>query len=360
MRLALDEAKKGVGRTSPNPAVGAVIVQGDEVVGKGYHHKAGEPHAEVNAIADAGKLSKGSTIYVTLEPCNHTGRTPPCTRAVLDAGIERVVIGMCDPNPIACGGGDFLRSQGVFVSKGILEKECRQLNYPFIKHSTTGLPWILMKAGTSLDGKITWQQGVGGPITGAQSRQAVHLLRNQLDGILIGVGTALIDKPSLTTRLSGREGRDPVRIILDTHLRLSPDARMLQQKSSADTLIFCSHDAACDNAASLEQAGAVICRVGLDKSSRLDLSEVLKKLGTMNIISVLVEGGAAVHGSFLNRNLVDQVCLFIAPVFIGGDGTPLVRGYSAPDNDNAVTLHDVTVEQLGDDVVLKGLVHRAL
>ena len=223
MQLAVGLAKKGQGRTSPNPCVGAVIVRNGVVVGQGYHRRAGTPHAEINAIADAGESCAGATIYVTLEPCNHTGRTPPCSRAVLAAGLKRVIIGMADPNPVASGGAYFLRAEGLEVELGVLEDECRGLNYPFLKHSTTRLPWVVMKAGMSLDGMISRRRGYGGAITGPESKQRVHELRNRLDAILIGISTALIDDPSLTTRLPDG-GRDPLRVILDRRLQLSPES----------------------------------------------------------------------------------------------------------------------------------------
>ena len=245
MQLAIDLAKKGQWKTSPNPCVGAVIVKNDKIIGRGYHKKAGTPHAEVNAIADAGDLAAEATIYVTLEPCNHTGRTPPCTQAILKAGITRVVVGMADPNPSVEGNGSsFLLSRGLQVETGVLEEECIKLNHPFIKHSTTGLPWVVMKAGMSLDGKITYRKGHGGKITGSEAGLFTHELRNSLDAILVGIGTAIIDNPSLTTRLPDDEhGRDPVRVILDTHLRFPEKMKMLRQKSTAPTWIFCGPDA---------------------------------------------------------------------------------------------------------------------
>ena len=357
MRLALKEAEKGLGRTSPNPCVGAVIVKDDQLLGSGYHRRAGTPHAEVNAIAEVlekGNSCSGATIYVTLEPCNHTGRTPPCTRAILAAGLCRVVIGMADPNPVASGGADFLRSQGIEVQLGLLEQECRQLNYPFLKHSATGLPWVVMKAGMSLDGKISRRQGQGGPVTGAASKQRVHALRNQLDALLIGSGTALIDDPSLTARLE-QGGRDPLRVILDSRLRLSPDARMLTQQSSAATWIFCDHDAAEQKRRDLEEAGAVVHRVEKDQDGGLDLVQVLRRLGQADITSVLVEGGAAVHGSFLRKKMVDQAYLFTAPYFIGEQGTSLLNGYSIGADEIPLSLQEPRVEVAGNDILIQGL-----
>lgn len=355
MLVAIELAKKGRGRTSPNPCVGAVIVKDGVVVGKGYHRRAGTPHAEIHAIADAGTVAcVGATIYVTLEPCNHIGRTPPCSRAVLAAGIERVVIGMADPNPIAEGGADFLRSQGLAVELGVLEAECRALNYPFIKHSTTGLPWVVMKAGMSLDGRISHTRGQGGAVTGAESKKRVHLLRDRLDAILIGIGTAEIDDPSLTTRLP-KGGRDPLRVILDSQLRLSLESKMLQQESTAATWIFCNHQAGKERQEQLERAGAVVHRIDSDPQNGLDLAQVLKQLGDEEITSILVEGGGTVHGSFLRARLVDQVCLFIAPYFIGENGTPIVAGCSVDGQRTPMTLLDMTTESVGDDLMLQGL-----
>ncbi len=347
MRLALELARKGLGRTAPNPCVGAVIVRDGQIVGSGWHRKAGTPHAEVHAINEAGIACAGATLYVTLEPCNHTGRTPPCSRAVLAAGIARVVIGMADHNPVAAGGAEFLRSQGVAVDMGILEEECRQLNRPFIKYSSTGLPWVVMKAGMSLDGRISRVRGQGGPITGPESQRRTHELRDQLDAILIGIGTALIDNPSLTCRIEN--GRDPLRVILDSQLRLPPEANMLRQQSSAPTWIFCRRDAPVERQQVLEKAGAVIHRIDTDELGQLDLKQVLRCLGKSGITSVLVEGGAAVHGAFLRAGLADEACLFIAPCFIGDSGTPLITG--AAD----ALLTGMTAEKLGQDMLLRGL-----
>ena len=358
MRLAIEQAKKGQGRTSPNPCVGAVVVRDGVVAGSGFHKRAGTPHAEINAIEDAGDACEGATIYVTLEPCNHTGRTPPCSKAVAAAGFMRVVIGMADANPVASGGADFLRSQGIEVCQGVLEEECRRLNYPFIKHSSTGLPWVVMKAGMSLDGKISPRRGHGGAITGSESKNRVHLLRDRLDAILIGINTALIDDPSLTTRLPDG-GRDPLRVILDSRLRLSSEAKLLQQQSSAATWIICGHQAPEDRQELLERSGAVIHRVDTDLEGRLQLEQILRLLGRSDITSVLVEGGAGIHGSFLQKNLVDQVFLFTAPYFIGDTGTPLVNGYSATVHDEPVTLTEMTTEMVGKDVLLQGLVQRS-
>ena len=357
MRLALAQAEKGLGRTSPNPCVGAVIVRDGIVVGRGFHRKAGTPHAEIHAITDAGDVCSGATIYVTLEPCHHTGRTPPCSRAVLAAGIQRVVIGMADPNPVAGGGADFLQEQGLDVVLGVLEEECRRLNFPFLKHSVTGMPWVVMKAGMSLDGRISRRRGQGGAVTGPEAKQRVHELRDQLDAILIGIDTALIDDPSLTTRLSGK-GRDPLRVILDSRLRLSSKAQMLRQESAAATWIFCGRQADPNRRKQLESAGAVVHMVDVDAAGRLDLLKVLQVLGRADVTSVLVEGGAGIHGSFIRAGLVDQVFLFIAPYFVGEEGTPLVAGYSINEQGAPTRFTHMTTEYIGEDILVQGLAGR--
>ncbi|HSR36492.1 MAG TPA: bifunctional diaminohydroxyphosphoribosylaminopyrimidine deaminase/5-amino-6-(5-phosphoribosylamino)uracil reductase RibD [Desulfurivibrionaceae bacterium] len=356
MRLALAEAKKGLGRTSPNPAVGAVVVRNGTVVGKGYHRRAGTPHAEVHALNASGAKAKGATIYVTLEPCNHTGRTPPCTQAILASGIRQVVIGMADPNPWVNGGGaEYLAAQGISVTSGVLEAECRAINRPFIKHTTTGLPWVILKAGMSLDGRIATVTGHSSWITGKQSRLHVHRLRDRSDAILVGVGTALADDPSLTARLPGRRGRDPVRVVLDTELRLPATAKMLTQQSASRTMIFCGPQPAAQKVAALETAGALVRPVALARDGGLDLKLVLRQLGSEGITSVLVEGGGTVHGALLRGGLVDEVQLFVAPIFIGADGVPVVGGQGVSVVDQAPRLTEVRTRRFGDDVLIEGL-----
>ena len=354
MRMALQEARKGVGRTSPNPSVGAVVVKNGNVVGKGYHKRAGLPHAEPNALQAAGKKARGATIYVTLEPCNHVGRTPPCTEAILAAGIKRAVIGMVDPNPKVAGrGAEYLAAHGVAVIVGALEEQCREINLPFIKHSTTGLPWVIMKAGMSLDGRIAAGSGQRTSITGIQAHRFVHRLRDRVDAILIGVETALIDNPSLTTRLPGRRtGHDPERIILDTNLRLSPHAVMLKQESAASTRIFCGPQAAAANRRALEQAGARVTQVGVTGDQGLDLRAVLTALGNSMINSVLVEGGGRVHGSFLRQGLVDEVYLFMAPTFFGAAGVPVVD-FAGIETKVLPALKYMQTRRLGDDIMIR-------
>ncbi len=359
MRLALREAKKGIGRTSPNPCVGAVIVQDtNTIVSRGYHKKAGTPHAEVNALRKIGGKAVGATIYVTLEPCNHTGKTPPCSHAIVDAGIKRVVIGMEDPNPLVSGSGiAYLRQNGVEVISGVLEEQCREINRPFIKHITTGKPFVVMKAGMSLDGRLSYQDGKPGKMTGKKSSRAVHGLRNRLDAILVGISTVIADNPSLTTRL-GKRGRDPLRVVLDSNLNIPLQSKVLNRDSSASTstLLFCSKFADKEKIEILEGIDGVrVHAVDYRKNSkRLDLTQILEYLGKEGICSVLVEGGAKIHGSFLKQSLVDRVMIFTAPLFGGSSGTPLLKGFSVVDNGHAPKLHNVKYRRYGDDMLIQG------
>ena len=356
MRLALGEARKGVGRTSPNPCVGAVIVKNGQVIAKGYHQKAGLPHAEINAIRNTSESLVGTTIYVTLEPCSHTGKTPPCRQAILDSGFSRVVVGMTDPNPLVNGSGiDFLRSHGVEVKSGVLEQECKELNFPFIKYITLGLPWVIMKAGVSLDGRLNYQRGYSGWITGEQSGREVHKLRNSVDAILVGRNTVQIDNPSLTTRLSRGISKDPIRIILDSDLSTSPSSKVYQLDSKAPTWVICAPDTSKHKRVQFQDLGLKL--ITINRTERgLDLRSLLKELGKENICSVLVEGGASLHGAFLREKLVDYAYLFYAPIFAGDQGIPLVEGFPVLDRNTAPRLVKINHKRLGDDMLISGQV----
>lgn len=355
MASALREAKKGIGRTSPNPCVGAVIVKDGKIVGAGYHKKAGTPHAEVHAIRQAGTYSNGATIYVTLEPCSHTGRTPPCCSAIVESGITRVVVGMVDPNPLVSGTGNrYLLDHGLDVVSGVLEDQCTSINRPFIKHITTSLPWIVMKAGLSLDGRISYQKGVGGRITGDASLRKVHRMRDAMDAILVGVGTVNIDNPSLTTRITGRKNNDPVRVVLDTRLEIDESAKIIHSDSSAPTVIFCGNDVDKRKIDSFRNLGVIVCQVQKGDDGHVDLGEVLKVLGQKGITSLLVEGGGRIHGSFLRNQLVDHVNLFYAPIVLGDSGVSVVEGLDTPDHFNAVNLLDLKYRRYGRDLMVEG------
>ena len=354
MRLALREAKKGLGRTSPNPAVGAVVVsEQGEVVATGFHARAGGPHAEVVALTRAGEAARGATLYVTLEPCNHTGRTGPCTQAILAAGVRRVVIGMADPNPhVAGGGAAFLAGCGVEVEEGVLAEECAAINRPFVKHITTGRPWVLLKAGMSLDGKLAAASGHSAWITNEAARREVHRLRGRSDAILVGRSTAVADDPALTCRL--RRGRDPIRVVLDSRLQLPPTARMLCQDSTAPTWVLCTPQAPSAAEARLVEAGAEVFRLPADRDGRLDLAAVLDFLGQRQVTSLLVEGGGEVHTAFLRAGLADECALFIAPLLLGADGLAFWRGTGALRVEEGLRLTEVAFRRFGDNILVRG------
>jgi diaminohydroxyphosphoribosylaminopyrimidine deaminase / 5-amino-6-(5-phosphoribosylamino)uracil reductase len=355
MRLALKEAKKGLGKTSPNPCVGAVIVKKNRVIAQGYHKKAGGPHAEINALRQATEGVAGATLYVTLEPCNHTGKTPPCTQAIIESGISRVVVGMQDPNPIVDGAGlTCLQNFGIAVTSGILVQECTALNAPFLKHITSGLPWMIMKAGVSLDGRLNYLRGKSGWITGQQSIVEAHKLRNRVDAVLIGGGTLSIDNPSLTTRFLKNRSRDPIRVVVDSQLSTPLSSRIYGIKSSAATWVFHRNDVAHSKVADFKALGIRLFGVNSNDDGRLDLHEVLKVLGSEGLGTVMVEGGAQLHGALLKEKLYDYAHLFFAPVFAGDRGVSLIAGMQVQNLPNAPRLVAVRYKRLGDDIMISG------
>jgi len=352
MRLALDLARKAKGRTSPNPMVGAVIVRDGEIVGTGYHQKAGTPHAEVHAIADAGDKTKDATIYVSLEPCSHYGRTGPCTEAIIEAGISRVVMAMPDPNPRVSGKA-ILESHGIEVTTGILEDEAQKLNEVFIKYINTGLPFVILKTAMSLDGKIATYSGKSKWITSEESRNIVHQIRNEVDAVIAGIGTVIADNPSLTTRLPDGNGRDAIRIILDSHARISLESKVLNLNSTAKTIVAVTPSAPKDKTDKIRQKAEVL--IVPEKYSRIDICELMKTLGKMEITSVLIEGGSEVNASAIKSGIVDRVMFFIAPKLMGGRNAPgPIGGDGVDDPSEAIKLKDVSVTQIGEDILVTG------
>ena len=355
MKMALDLAAKGEGSTSPNPMVGAVVVKDGQVVGRGYHKIAGGPHAEVDALDAAGVRANGATLYVTLEPCNHTGRTPPCTHKILETGIARVVAAMKDPNEkVAGGGAEFLERRGIQVNLGVCEEQARKLNEAFIKYVRTGRPFVMTKCAATLDGRIATRTGDSRWVTGEMSRQFVHRLRHRVDAIMVGVNTVRADDPSLTTRLTDQKGRDPVRIILDTHLSIPLDARVLQQASAAKTILVAGAAAAGDKKRAIEKTGARVIEVPL-KNNLIDLNALMDQLGGMELTSLLIEGGSRVLASAFNAAVVDKVFFFYAPKILGGDdGVPVCSGPGAELMSQCTAVKDITVHRFGDDVMIEG------
>lgn len=352
--MALELAAKARGRTSPNPMVGAVVVKKGNIAGCGYHLQPGSPHAEVNALNEAGKEAAGGTLYVTLEPCCHHGRTGPCTEAVIKAGVGRVVAAMADPNPLVSGKGfKRLQDAGIEVSCGVLENEAWRLNEVFVKYITTGLPFVVAKAAVSLDGKIATRSGKSKWITGPGARAYGHQMRDWYDAIMVGIGTVLADDPSLTARLPGGGGRDPVRVILDSRARIPLNARVLTQRSEAPTIVAVTPGAPRDKLDALRQAGAQVLLV--DSDYRVDVAVLMKMLGAKGITSVLIEGGAGIHGAAISAGIVDKAAWFIAPMIIGGQGAPgPVGGLGVDDPSEAPALEVVEVRNIGPDIFVEG------
>jgi len=354
MRLALQEARKGSGRTSPNPAVGAVIVRNGKVAARGYHRRAGLPHAEIEALSRLGNRCPGGTLYVTLEPCNHTGRTPPCTQAIIDSGIRRVIVGMKDPNPRVTGGGcDFLKAHGIDVTVGLLEPECRHLNEDFLKFITDKRPFVIAKSAMTLDGWTATSTGHSKWVTNEKSRAFVHRLRNRVDAVMVGIGTVLADDPSLTTRLTKGRGKDPLRIIVDTHLRTPRNAKVVVQDSSANTLIVIGEGEEVDpRPFQTNRVSTLACPV---KSGRIDLKALISRLGEMSVMSLLVEGGSAITGALLRERLIDKFYLFKAARLLGGDdGIPMAAGPGPRKMNDSIALKDIRVRRFGDDILIRG------
>lgn len=355
MRQAVTQARKGLGRTSPNPAVGAVIAKGGKILSRGYHHRAGGPHAEIEALNKLGGKAPGATMYVTLEPCNHEGRTPPCTEAIVRSGIERVVIGMQDPNPQVKGGGaPFLAEHHIEVKLGVLEQECREVNEGFVKYVSTGRPFVMVKSAQTLDG---WTATVGGDskwITNDQSRGYVHQLRNQADAIMVGVGTVLADDPQLTCRLRRGKGKDPLRIVVDTHLRTPVNARVLTQDSPVGTVLVAGSRVKKNIIQDFEKGKneVVICAM---RQGEIDLEALLDILGRRMITRLLVEAGAGIVGSLLRRKLVDKFYIFKAPRLLGGgDGKPMAEGPGPRMMKESTSLRNLRVKRFGDDILVVG------
>ncbi|MFC1732042.1 bifunctional diaminohydroxyphosphoribosylaminopyrimidine deaminase/5-amino-6-(5-phosphoribosylamino)uracil reductase RibD [candidate division KSB1 bacterium] len=351
MKLALELARKGEGMTSPNPIVGAVIVKDGKIIGRGYHKKAAMPHAEVEAMHSVKdkKLLKGSTLYVNLEPCDHYGRTGPCTRAIINAGIGRVVAAMKDPNPKVDGKGfEELKNAGVEVKWGVMEQEAKKLNEAFAKFKTQQKPFVILKAAMSADGKIATRAGQSKWISSEESRSYVHELRNKVDAVIVGINTVLHDNPSLTCRLP--RGRDPLRVILDSKLRIPLDARIF---SDQNTIIATTNHCDKDKIRKLEEKGVGVI-VTRDGNEKVNLKDLLYELALRSMTHIMVEGGSEVAASFLKEKLVDKVVYFIAPKIIGGrDAKTPVGGKGIENMEEALELKDIEIKKIGKDVVIE-------
>jgi diaminohydroxyphosphoribosylaminopyrimidine deaminase/5-amino-6-(5-phosphoribosylamino)uracil reductase len=360
MREALQLAERGRGLTKPNPVVGAVLVKGGKVLARGFHRRAGLPHAEVEALGKLGTRAKGATLYVTLEPCCHQGRTGPCTDAILRSGVRRVVVGCCDENPLVSGRSiALLQRAGLRVDAGCLKDECQRENRAFFAWIRNKRPWVTLKVAATLDGCIgdrmeKRRRGAMRWITGTPARTAAHLLRADHDAVLVGVGTVLADNPHLTVRLA-KAKREPLRVVLDSHLRTHPSASLLDQPQAGPPLIVGTTPARSDRAFELrrrrlESAGAEVVLVAPDRNGRVALLPLLRMLAAREVQSLLVEGGSRIHGAFVGSGLVDSVAVFLAPRLVGS-GVPIVEGRGLDWRKPAV-LGPISVRKLGEDVLL--------
>jgi len=346
MKLALKLAEKG--RTSPNPKVGCVITRFGFIVGKGYHQKAGMPHAEIEALKDAGSWARGGTMYVTLEPCSHHGKTPPCANAIIRAGIKKVVIAMKDPNPLVNGEGiRRLKQAGIKVVAGVMENEAKKLNEMWVKYIATKSPFVTLKAAVSMDGKIATKTNDSKWITGIESRHFAHILRNRHDAVVVGINTVLKDNPQLTARI--KDGRNPLRIILDSKLKIPLESNVL---NDGNVLIVTTKKHNAEAKILLDEKKYNILVMDSDK---IILKDLMQELGKRNITSVLIEGGSEVFTSALEEGIVDKAIFFIAPKLIGGDDSVSVIGGKGIEKiSQALRLENVKIARLGDDAVVEG------
>lgn len=357
MRLAMQLAGNAIGRTSPNPLVGAVIVKDNRVVGCGWHRKAGTPHAEVHALNQAGELAQGADVYVTLEPCAHYGKTPPCAKALVEAKVKNVYGGLLDVNPKVAGKGfKILEDAGIHVEYGFLQDELRKQNEVFFKWIEHKKPFVVLKAAMTLDGKIATATGQSKWITNETSRAYGYKLRDIYDGIMVGINTVIEDNPMLTARVDG--GKNPIRIVVDSSLKIDINANLVQDKS-AKTIVATTDKADKDKILKLQAQNVDVIVVDKDENDKVDIEKLLNILGQQNICSILVEGGATLSGSFVAKKLVDKVYFFIAPKIIGGkEAKTPVAGTGILNLQEALTLKDIQIEKLEEDILIIGRVDK--
>lgn len=359
MKLALDLAAKGMGYVNPNPMVGAVIVKDNTVLGYGYHMKYGEGHAEVNAFNNVQESDvSGATMYVTLEPCSHYGKTPPCAKKIVEKKIKRVVIGTLDPNPLVAGRGvKILKDAGIEVEWGVLDKECLKLNEIFMKYIVTNRPFVLMKSAMSLDGKIATKTGDSKWISCEQSRKNVHVLRKMYSAIMVGVNTVIKDNPSLTCRID--EGVNPIRIIVDSNLRTPIDSNIVKTAKDIKTIIACTNSASLEDINKLESMDVQVIKCMENNKKKVSLVDLMKKLGELGIDSILLEGGSTLNFSALQSKIVDKVQIYIAPKIIGGnDASGPVAGIGIDKINEAFKLKDLEYKKIGQDILVEGYIDK--
>ncbi len=358
MRRAMELAERGAGAVNPNPLVGCVIVRNSRIIGAGWHERWGGPHAERNALNRCSEPAAGATMYVTLEPCCHHGKTPPCTEAIIAAGIKRVVVGLTDPNPLVAGQGIAqLREAGIEVESGLLTEELQHQNRAFLKYITARRPWVVLKSAMTLDGKICTREGDSRWVTGEEARERVHQMRRNLMAILVGIGTVESDNPMLNCRLAGSP-RQPIRLVADSSARISEESALVQSAHEIRTIVAHTNQAPQEKVARLEALG-VECWSLPSREGHLDLTALLSRMGEDGIDSLLVEGGGTVSDSLLREGLIDEVALFIAPKLIGGSSakTP-IEGEGFARMGEAVEIDEITIKHLGNDLLINGIIKR--
>ncbi len=357
MAKALNLAGLGLGKVSPNPLVGAVIVRGNNIVGEGHHQKAGTPHAEIHALREAKERASGAAMYVTLEPCCHQGKTPPCTDAIIKAGISRVVVGMTDPNPLVAGKGvETLQRAGIKVLVGVLEDEVRLQNEVFIKYITTKRPFVTLKSAISLDGKIATRTGDSKWITGEDARRVVHQMRAANDAIMVGIGTVLADDPLLTVRLDG-EHEQPLRVIVDSHLRIPEDSRLVRSAVDVPTLIVTIKGGYSAEKRKVLEGRCLEFLEFPEVEGRIDLRDLMMELGKREITSLILEGGAHLNGSALEAGIIDKFVIFQAPLIIGGQDAPGIFGGKGFELlSDSLRFGEFSVRKLGKDLMFTAYV----
>lgn len=375
MRRAIELAKKGGGYVHPNPLVGCVVVKDDEIIAEGYHEKYGEFHAERNALTRCKTETKGALLYVTLEPCCHYGKTPPCTDIIIEKGIKKVFVGILDPNPLVAGKGvKILQDAGIEVEVGLCENEIREMNKVFLKYITTKRPYVIMKTAMTLDGKIAAYTGDSKWVTNEESRKMVHELRSELAGVVVGIGTVLADDPMLNVRLEGKH-HQPVRVVVDSNLRIPIDSQLVKTVNEYRTIVACRHfdrseaerseveksslnvnkqKGFLDSLRSLEMTGVELLECQ-SNNNHVDINDLMTKLGAMGVDSLLLEGGGTLNAAFLEAGCVDEVWAFIAPKIIGGEGakTP-VSGKGIDKMSEAINLQDIDIQNINGDILIKG------
>jgi len=357
IRRTLKLAAKTRGMTSPNPMVGALIVKNGIIIAEDFHRKPGTPHAEVLAIKKAGEKTKGSALYINLEPCCHTEkRTPPCTRAIINAGIKQVFIGMSDPNPKVSGKGILeLRNSGIYVKSGILENEAKKLNESYIKYITTGKPFVILKIAMTLDGKIATPEGQSKWITGEKARKKVHRMRSSVDAIITAIGTVTADDPQLTARIKG--GKNPRRIVIDPDLKIPIKAKILQ--IPPETIIVAKKSAVSNQQSAVKEKKLTDrgIQIIMYEGERINLDWLMKRLGEMEISSVLIEGGASLNSYALEDGIVDKVMFFISPMIIGGEKSfPAIGGKTFKKLEEAYRVKDLKIKRVGEDLLIEGYI----